>query len=175
MAIHILVRIVTLLIICLSIAGEAKDLEIVIGPGDQLAIDVYNEKDLFVRATLPKSGVLRIPLLGDIVVAGKTPAQLAKELELAYLDGYLVSPSVSVIIESFRPFYISGAVKSSGAYKFELDLTVDQAIALAGGLKDRASKSDWYIIREPDKKRIKVSKDTPVMPGDVIDIEESLF
>lgn len=146
-----------------------------IGPGDVIAIDVYNERDLSVRAKVDQSGVLRIPLLGDVKVSGKTSKQLSQELERAYLDGYLVEPSVSVIIESYRPFYIRGAVEKSGIYDFELNLTVDQAIAIAGGLKDRASKKDWYVIRGTKKERVKVSKESSVFPGDIIEIEESLF
>lgn len=146
-----------------------------IGPGDVIAISVYNEPDLSVRANVGQSGVLKIPLIGDVVVVGKTSKALSLELEAAYLDGYLVDPSVSVVIESFRPFFIRGAVSKSGAYKFEYDLTVDQAIAIAGGLKDRASKKDWYVIRGTEKSRIKVSKDSRIFPGDILEIEESLF
>ncbi|KXI27595.1 sugar ABC transporter substrate-binding protein [Paraglaciecola hydrolytica] len=145
------------------------------GSGDVVIIDVYNEKDLYVKAQVPKSGLLRIPLLGDIDVVGKTPVELSQYLEEAYLDGYLVLPSVTVLIDSFRPIYVKGAVKSAGSFKFELDLTVDQAIAIAGGLKDRASNSNWYVIRGKDKERIKVTKESRIFPGDILDIEESLF
>lgn len=175
MAIRILIRTSVWLIMLLSSVAVANDDRFIIGPGDTIAIEVYNESDLSVRAKISQSGILRIPLIGDINVLGKTAQQLSKELELALLDGYLVSPSVSVIIESFRPFYIRGAVRTSGVYDFESDLTVDQAIAMAGGLKDRASKRDWFIIRGKDKNRIQVNADTSVMPGDIIEIEESLF
>lgn len=146
-----------------------------IGAGDVVVIEVYNERDLTVRAKIDPSGVLRIPLLGDVMVAGKSCKQLSKELESAYFDGYLVDPSVSVVIESYRPFFIRGAVSQSGVYNFEYNLTVDQAIAIAGGLKDRASKREWYIIRGNEKVRVKVSKESSVFPGDIIEIEESLF
>jgi protein involved in polysaccharide export with SLBB domain len=153
----------------------AEEEKITIGSGDVVIIDVYNEKDLYVKAQVPKSGLLRIPLLGDIDVVGKTPVELSQFLEEAYLDGYLVLPSVTVLIDSFRPIYVKGAVKSAGSFKFELDLTVDQAIAIAGGLKDRASNSNWYVIRGKDKERIKVTKESRIFPGDILDIEESLF
>jgi protein involved in polysaccharide export with SLBB domain len=149
--------------------------QFVIGVGDVIVIDVYNEKDLFVKTKVSNSGRVRIPLIGDFTVVDKTPLQLSEELENAYLDGYLVNPSVSVIVESYRPFYIRGAVVSSGVYGFEFDMTVEQAIAVAGGLKDRASKTKWYIIRGAEKNKIKVSLETKVLPGDVIEIEESLF
>lgn len=154
-------------------AFASEDFEI--GAGDTILIDVYNEKDLYVRARIGKNGTLKFPLIGIISVSGKTTKQLEVELEAALFDGYLVDPDVSVAIESFRPFYIKGAIKSAGAYEFKFDLTVDQAIAVAGGLKDRASKKDWYIIRGSEKIRSKATKETIVMPGDIIEIEESIF
>lgn len=164
---------IIMLLGCKAVLAATEEFKI--GPGDVIAISVYNEPDLLVRANVGQSGVLKIPLIGDVRVAGKTSKELSQELEAAYLDGYLVEPSVSVVIESFRPFFIRGAVTKSGAYKFEYDLTVDQAIAIAGGLKDRASKKDWYIIRGSEKQRIKVTKDARVFPGDILEIEESLF
>ena len=144
-----------------------------IGAGDVIVIEVYNERDLSVRAKIDTSGVLRIPLLGDVIVTGKTTKQLSIDLEQAYLDGYLVDPSVTAVIESYRPFFIRGAVSQSGVYGFVYNLTVDQAIAIAGGLKDRASKREWYIIRGDEKNRVKVSKESSVFPGDIIEIERS--
>ena len=123
----------------------------------------------------PKSGNVKIPLLGPMNVTGVTAKQLSEKLEAAYFDGYLVNPIVTVTIEEFRPFYIKGAVAASGAYKFDYDLTVDQAIAIAGGLKDRASRSEWFIVRGPQKRKFKVTRETKVFPGDTIEIEESLF
>ena len=174
-------RILTLIFLLITLGiqpdvnAASDDIEFVIGSGDTLLIEVYNERDLTVHARVPNSGLLRIPLLGDVAVAGKTTTQLARELEAKYFDGYLVNPSVSVLIESYRPFFIRGAVQSSGSYKYEYDLTVDKAIAIAGGLDDRASNSEWFIIRGKDQVRIKVSKETKVYPGDIIEIEESLF
>jgi protein involved in polysaccharide export with SLBB domain len=167
--------VVLLLVLVWSPGGGATSNEFDIGPGDVIDIKVYNEPDLFVKASVSQSGILKIPLIGDVVVVGKTSKELSEELEMAYFDGYLVNPSVSVMIESYRPFFIHGAVSKSGAYKFEYDLTVDQAIAIAGGLKDRASKKNWYVIRGAEKARIKVTKESRVFPGDILDIEESLF
>lgn len=153
----------------------ADEQAFVIDAGDTIAISVYNEPDLNVRVKVEKLGQVKMPLIGNIYVRGKTAQQLAEEIEQAYFDGYLVAPSVAVYIESYRPVYIRGAVVNAGAYDFEFDLTVDQAIASAGGLKDRASKKDWFIIRGVDKQRIPVTKSTVVFPGDIIEIEESLF
>ena len=153
----------------------AADEQFKIGVGDRIIVTVYNEPDLTVRARIDKSGVVNFPLLGNFSVSNKTPKQLASELEQKLLDGYMVKPLVSVLIEEYRPFYIRGEVRSPGVYPFSLELTVDQAVAIAGGLKDRASRSGWFIIRGEDKTKLEVEKDTKVLPGDVITIKASLF
>jgi protein involved in polysaccharide export with SLBB domain len=153
----------------------AADEQFMIGVGDRIIVTVYNEPDLTVRARIDKSGIVNFPLLGNLSVSNKTPKQLASELEQKLLDGYMVKPLVSVLIEEYRPFYIRGEVRSPGVYPFSLELTVDQAVAIAGGLKDRASRSDWYIIRGEEKTKLKVEKDTKVLPGDVVTIQASLF
>ena len=72
-----------------------------------------------------------MPLIKAVNALDKTASQLAAEIETAYLDGYLVEPNVNVVIERFRPFFIKGAVKNVGAYDFQFDLSVDEAISAA--------------------------------------------
>ncbi|ALT00417.1 sugar ABC transporter substrate-binding protein [Lacimicrobium alkaliphilum] len=143
------------------------------GPGDTLAITVFDEPELAVRAKIAQSGLIQFPLVGQIMVLDKTPGQIADEIEAALLDGYLVNPGVTVTIEAYRPIFIKGAVNRSGRHEFLFDLDVEQAIAIAGGLTDRASRSKWFIVREGEK--IPASAKTQVMPGDVIIVEESIF
>ncbi|MDN4502887.1 polysaccharide biosynthesis/export family protein [Alteromonadaceae bacterium BrNp21-10] len=169
------IRILSLLLLLISNLVSANDDQFMIGVGDTIVIDVYNEKDLFVRTKVSQSGMVRMPLIGSIQVINKTARQLGEELEVALLDGYLVHPSVTVSIEQFRQIYIKGAVKSAGAYDFVFDLTVAQAIAIAGGLKDRASASAWFIIRGPAKERIKATAESKILPGDTLTIDESIF
>jgi polysaccharide export outer membrane protein len=153
----------------------SNDEQFVIRVGDTISIKVYNEIDLTTKSKVGNTGSLKMPLIGDVLVIDKTPQQLSNELEAAYFDGYLVDPSVSVVIESYRPFYVRGAVSSPGVYDFEFDMNVEQALALAKGLKDRASKREWYIIRGTDKSRVKVTRESRIFPGDILEIEESLF
>lgn len=167
---------VVFLFVCFDRSFAQSDAQpFVIDAGDTISISVYNEPDLNVRVKVEKLGQVKMPLIGNIYVRGKTTQQLAEEIEQAYFDGYLVNPSVAIYVEKYRPIYIRGAVVNSGAYDFEFDLTVDQAIASAGGLKDRASKKNWYIIRGVDKQRLPAEKSTLVFPGDIIEIKESLF
>jgi len=176
LAARILTKAVCLLyILMLHKFSQAAQTDFEVGIGDELSVTVYNEPDLNVTSLVGPTGKLTIPLLGDMQVAGLTPAQLAKQLEQAYFNGYLVNPNVTVKVINYRPFYIRGAVNNAGAFSYVVNLTVDQAIAVGGGLKERASSRDWIIYREFSSEPIKVSKDTLVAPGDIIEIRESLF
>ena len=149
--------------------------ELPIGVGDVITMDVHLEKDLYIRARVDASGVVRFPLVGDILVVGKTVKELSDDLVDAYRDGYLVNPSILVQIAEIRPFYVRGAVKFPGAFPFQLGMTMEKAIAVAGGQTDRASNRNWLVIRGADKRRIEATADTPILPGDIVEIPESLF
>lgn len=171
-------RFLSSLLISLVLGGAtlaSAQQEIPIGVGDIITMDVHLEKDLFLRSRVDASGIVRFPLIGDIRVVDKTVKQLSDDLVTAYKDGYLVNPSIVVQIEVIRPFYVRGAVTYPGSFPFELGLTMEKAIAVAGGETDRASKKNWIVIRGVDKQRIKANADTPILPGDIIEIPESLF
>lgn len=143
--------------------------------GDTIAVAVYNEADLTVKVRVDNTGKVNFPLIGAIIVLGLSPKELASKLEERYLDGYLVEPLVTVTIEKYRPFYIHGEVKSPGVYEFTQDLSVNQAIAIAGGLSERASSSNWFVARGSEKEPFKANALTRVLPGDIITIKASFF
>ena len=149
----------------------------VLGNGDEISILVFDESDLSMDAAIGDSGEINYSYLGALTVSGKTPVQLEKEITRALQDGYLVNPSVNVTITQYRPFFINGEVRNPGSYSYQPGLTLDKAIALAGGLTDRASSRRMFVIRakaaDQDKKRIRLS--SQVGPGDVIEINEGFF
>ncbi len=145
------------------------------GPGDALKISVYQEPDLSVTAEISQQGYIDMPLLGSIKMTGHTQQSAKEYLEQRLRDGYLVSPSVSITIDSYRPFFIYGEVRNPGSYDYQPDITLEQAIALSGGLLDRASRSSWHIQRGADKATFKAEADTIILPGDVIKIDKSFF
>ncbi len=145
------------------------------GPGDALKISVYQEPDLAVTAEISQQGYIDMPLLGSIKMTGHTQQSAKEYLEQRLKDGYLVSPSVSITIDSYRPFFIYGEVRNPGSYDYQPDITLEQAIALSGGLLDRASRSAWHIQRGADKATFKAEADTIILPGDVIKIDKSFF
>ena len=144
--------------------------------GDEIGIIVYDEPDLTVKMTINNDGRINFPLIGSITVTGKTTSDLEKIIHDKLAGGYLKNPSVQVDIATYRPFYIQGEVKKPGAYPFEPGLNVDRAIALAGGLTERASKDKIFIKQKQNKNEvIKVKLDHVVLPGNVINIEQSFF
>ena len=155
--------------------AQTEPVSIPLGTGDVVRIDVFNEPELSLREKIGQTGIISMPLIGPVSVLNKRPVELAEELSAAYEDGYLVNADVSVKVESYRPFFVSGSVTRPGAYEFVINLNVEQAIAIAGGLKQRASRKDWYILRGTDKQKIAAIKQTVVLPGDIVVVEDSLF
>ena len=79
-------------------------------------------------------------------------------------------------IVQYRPFYIHGEVKKPGGYPYQPGMTVNQAIALAGGLTERASKEKIEISREGDKNNTQTGTlNTKISAGDTITIEQRFF
>lgn len=148
-----------------------------LGPGDKIQIVVYGENDLTTNVKIDKSGFISFPFLDDIQVISLSTKQLENIITEGLLGDYLVSPQVSVSISEYRPFFIHGQVKRPGGYPFQDDLTLDKAIAIAGGLSNRASLKDWNITRTVNGKTviIDVNVMTQVYPDDIIKIEQSFF
>ncbi len=174
MAVRVLIFSTLLFLGGVLLPAQAQQ-ELPIGVGDVITMDVHLEKDLYIRARVDASGIVRFPLIGDLPVVGKTVKELSDDLVDAYRDGYLVNPSIVVQIEEIRPFYVRGAVKYPGSFPFQLGMTMEKAIAVAGGQTDRASNRNWVVIRGADKQRIEATADTPILPGDIVEIPESLF
>jgi len=115
--------------------------------------------------------------VGELVLAGKTVAQVQQEIHQRLLGDYLIDPKVSVSVARYRNFYVYGEVARPGGYAWEPGLTMRKVITLAGGLKERASGSKWYLVPEGggEADRRRVSEDDPVAPGDTVTIEQSFF
>ncbi len=166
-----------LLLIALMLGVAPAMAEYLVEAEDILNIKVFDEPDLSIEeARVSSEGTVALPLLGDVVVAGLTTAQIAARVEALLADGYLKKPRVSVSIDEYRPVFVNGEVKKPGGYSYQEGLTVQKAVVLAGGFTERASRSKITLVREdePDKVR-RVSLTTPVQPGDIITVGESFF
>lgn len=148
-----------------------------IGPGDRIQINVYGEPDLsFNELLINSSGTFDYPYLGEMVAKGKTAQQLKLAIEKGLKGDYLINPKVMVNFISFREIYVNGEVKKPGGYEYQPGLTVDKAIALAGGFTDRAARKKINITPNGEGQTQKgVPLGQSVNPGDIIVIEQSFF
>lgn len=173
--------ILSLVYFCLAslqvIAQDPSDRPYVLGPGDQIQIQVYGEDDLTVKLRIEEHGVVSYPFLGDIKVSGLPASALQRKIYNGLKGDYLVNPDVRVFVLEYRPVYVNGQVRRPGGYPYVPGLTVQKAISLAGGMTDLASTRGLSLIREGDDKNkaVSVSMDSPVGPGDILVVEERFF
>jgi len=148
-----------------------------VAPEDVLNITVYDEPELSVQeARIGIDGLIALPLIGEVNVAGLTTEEIARRVEALLADGYLKKPRVSVLIDKYRQFYVHGAVEKPGGYSFQDGLTVERAIVLAGGFTERASPRSITLAREGKQgDPFPVGLKHRVRPGDVISVGESFF
>lgn len=166
------------LLLVSSVSWASTDNQYSLGSGDIISIHVFGEGDLsFDKLRLNDAGKFSYPFLGEIDALGKTAAQLEQLIVGGLKGDYLIDPRVSVRILEYRDFFVNGEVKSPGGYPFKPGLTLRKAVALAGGFTERASRGDFSVIRDKgaDRTAQQANLDTPIMPGDIITIEESFF
>ncbi len=148
-----------------------------LGAGDKIQISVYGEENLSIdELYINNSGKFDYPYLGQLTVLNKTPEQLKSEITKGLQGDYLISPKVRVSVIGFRSIYVNGEVKKPGGYEYQPGLTVDKAIALAGGFTDRAARNKVYITQSgSDDQKHRVQLTSRVKPGDIIEIDQSFF
>ncbi len=165
-------------------ASAEEPLMYLLGPGDLIAIQVYEEPELSLDMRVGFAGTITYPFLGEIQVAGMTPEQLETDIRDKLKGPYLVNPSVVVSILEYRPFYVNGEVKKPGSYEYYPGMTIERAISIAGGFSDRASRSKIYVEHDvmsegsSSKKKaseVKAELSDNVLPGDVITVKQSFF
>jgi polysaccharide export outer membrane protein len=118
-------------------------------PGDKLRIEVYKDAQLSQSVQVRPDGKVTLPLIGDIEAAGRTPIELRDAIGAA-LKEYITKPTVTVIVveATTATAYVMGEVNHPGAVPLQTPLTVLQALALAGGLKDFADVKNIRILRK---------------------------
>jgi polysaccharide export outer membrane protein len=167
-----------------SYAQEAASY--VLGVGDVLNINVYDEPDMSVaRVLISDTGTIAVPVLGEVKAIGKTPSQLKQDIIKGLVPDYLVNPIIDVTIVEYRPYFITGEVNKPGQYAYSPGLTLRQAISIAGNLTERGSEGKMTVVpagKTPvdpktgkSKDAVKVGMDYLVKPGDTITIDQSFF
>lgn len=166
------------LLFLLAFSAVASAAQYQLGSGDVIRISVHGEPDLtFEEIRLTDAGTFTFPFIGEVDANGKTAGEVRNILVERLKDGYLIDPRVSVSVANYREFYIAGEVKLPGGYPYQPGLTLDRAIALAGGLTERASTKRMTIVRGSQGSRAeeKATMNTLVRPGDTINIDEGFF
>ncbi len=148
--------------------------EYLLDSGDTLRITVYGDQTLTNVYRLDDQGEIAFPLVGPIMARGLTTKATAAKIAAALADGYIRKPDVSVEIAEYRPFFIQGAVLTSGKYSYVDGLTVRAAISMAGGFTEVANRDRVLVYRKQGGQIIKgwVDLDFPVYPDDTIVIQE---
>lgn len=159
--------------------GQAEE-DYRIGAGDKLRIEVYKDAQLSQSVQVRPDGKITLPLIGDLVATDRTPTELRDNIA-RQLKEYMTNPSVTVIVveATAATAYVMGEVNHPGAVSMQAGpLSVIQALAMAGGLKDFADAKNIRILRRSSstvtsipfnyKDAIRGAAPTYLRPGDTV-------
>jgi polysaccharide export outer membrane protein len=141
--------------------------------GDKLRVVVYGQEGLTNTYAIDAAGSITMPLIGSVPARGMTPAGLASAISARLRNGFIREPSVAVEIETYRPFFILGEVAAPGQYPYVPNLSVESAVAIAGGFSPRARRDAVTLTHNTD--RVIVPLGTPIAPGDTVFVGERWF
>ena len=171
---------------------KAEQSEYKIGPGDTLQIFVWNQPELTVTVPVRPDGMISTPLISGVPAAGKTPPQLAKDLEVALAE-FVRNPTVSVMVTGFVGTYadqirVVGQAAKPQALAYNANMTLLDVMIAVGGLAEFAAGNRAVIVRQEGDKQTRmpvrisdliddgdISANVPMRPGDVLIIPESRF
>jgi len=145
--------------------------------GDQLRVIVFGQDDLSNTYVVDQAGMISMPLIGAVPARGNTTAGIEAAVGKRLRNGFLRNPDVSVEVDRYRPFFAMGEVGAAGQYAFLPGMTVQQAIAVAGGFSARADKFTVTVTRSYGGRveTARLGLSDPVMPGDTLYVRERLI
>lgn len=159
-----------------------------LGPGDLVEVRVFQEADLSGAYRLSPEGTVDYPLCGKVSLMGMTSSQAADVLTTCLANGYLRKPQVSVLIREYnsKKVFVFGEVQKPGTFPYEENMSIVQAVTLAGGFTKIASKNNTQVTRTVDglEKKIRVpvedigngrERNFSLKPGDIVFVPESFF
>jgi polysaccharide export outer membrane protein len=156
---------------------EALNYPYALGAGDRVRVTVFEQDSLTNTYSVDQSGYVAFPLIGEVPARGRSAQQLEKTIADKLRQGYLRDPDVSVEVDRYRPIFVMGEVGSAGQYSYVPGLTVQKAIAIAGGFSPRANQGSVDITRDINGKVMtgRVLTSDPLLPGDTVYVRERLF
>lgn len=145
--------------------------------GDRLRIFVYGQPNLSRVYIVDQGGMITVPLIGAVKARGLSTFDLEQSIRARLGAKYVRDPQVSVDIQQNRPFFILGEVRNAGQFPYVPGMTVETAVAIAGGYTDRASTRSFRITRRNNGlvEQIEAPGDFTVNAGDTVFVFERLF
>ena len=145
--------------------------------GDKLRIFVYGQPNLSRGYSVDHAGMITVPLIGEVKARGVTTRSLEHTIKSRLGTQYVRDPQVTVDIQQNRPFFILGEVKTAGQYPYVSGMTIETAVAIAGGYSERASMSKFRLTRRINGlvEQIEAPSDYVVQPGDTVTVFERYF
>jgi len=145
--------------------------------GDRLRIVVFGQDGLSNSYVVDASGHIAMPLIGSVPARGATTDELSSRIAERLRQGFIREPHVAVEIEAYRPFFILGEVTAPGQYPYVADMTVETAVAIAGGFGPRALRKTVTVTRIVNGRQLQMTVPVsyPLRPGDTINVQERWF
>ena len=157
--------------------APSMSLPYLLDSGDKVRVFVYGQPNLSHVYPIDGAGLISVPLIGAVRARGVTTYRLTEEIASALKVSFVKDPQVSIEMAESRPFYILGEVRTAGQYPFAPGMTMEAAVAVAGGFGPRATEREVRITRRIDgmMSEIHVPLTEAVRPGDTIYVEERWF
>ncbi len=158
-------------------AGGHSDRPYLLDTGDRLRVFVYGQPNLSRLYIVDHGGQITVPLIGSVRARGLTTTALEGAIRSRLGTQYVRDPQVTVDVQQNRPFFILGEVRNSGQYPYVSGMTVETAVAIAGGYTERASNRKFRLTRRINGtvEQIEAPSDYVVQPGDTVFVFERLF
>ncbi len=175
-----------------GMSSDTRSNNYVIGPGDMLNVVVWHNTDLTQSLPVRPDGKISMPLVTDMMAAGKTPTQLARDIEKT-LSKFIQDPNVTVVVTGFTGLYdnqirVIGQATKPQTLQYNAHMTVLDVMISVGGMTDFAAGNRATIVRRVKGKEEQfsvrlddlmnggdISANVPMQPGDILIIPESYF
>jgi polysaccharide export outer membrane protein len=147
----------------------------ILDTGDKLRIFVYGQPSLSRLYTVSQIGDIAVPLIGSVRARGRTTHEVEHVIRDRLATEFVRDPQVTVDVAQNRPFFILGEVKLPGQYPYVSGMTVETAVAIAGGYTPRASERTFRITRRLNNglvDQIEAPSDYTLLPGDTVYVFE---
>ena len=157
--------------------AEAVSTVYTLDSGDRLRVVVFGQDGLTNSYAVDTAGNITLPLIGPVHARGRTTTEVSASLVARLRQGFLREPHVAVEVEAYRPFFILGEVTFPGQYPYVANMTVETAVAIAGGFSPRAFRQSVEVSRPTDGvvARHTVPVAAQIRPGDTVVVAERWF